>query len=141
MTLARFPLLLIFVAALCAGAGCAQLSTTAGSDPERVITGTVIIPGEAPLPSDAVVLVRLIDTAAPNPVRRPVASDLPVVDRPKTDPVPQVLRKQTISGGGTSRVAFRIEYRADDTRLRHGLNLEPRDPYAGRARFRTVPFR
>lgn len=141
MKFPRLPFLLVGIVALLAETGCEQISTTRGGDPERVIAGTVIIPGESPLPADAVVLVRLIDLVASTPVRRTTANDLPVADRPKADPVPQVLGEQTISGGGTSRVAFRIEYRADDTMLRHGLNLEARVSYGGRVRFRTVTFR
>ncbi len=141
MNLSRFFLLLATAALLCIGVGCEQITTTRGGDPERVITGTVVIPGEAALPSDAVVLVRLIDTAATATARTAAANNLPVADRPKLETGPAVLGEQTITGGGTTRVPFRIEYRADDALLSHGLNLEARVSFGGRVRFRTVTFR
>jgi uncharacterized lipoprotein YbaY len=141
MNIPRLPLLLALVAAIFSGAGCGQISTTRGGDPERVITGTVFIPGEVGLPRDAVVLVRLIDTAATSAVKNSAAGNLPVGDRPKAEVVPLVLGEQTIQAGDMMRVPFRIEYRADDALLRHGLNLEARVSYAGRVRMRTVTFR
>jgi uncharacterized lipoprotein YbaY len=38
-------------------------------------------------------------------------------------------------------VAFRIEYNADDSLLRHGLNIDARISYGGRVRLRTVNTR
>ena len=48
---------------------------------------------------------------------------------------PIVLGSQTITNPGTAPVAFRVEYMADDDRLRLGLNIEARVSFGGRVRF------
>lgn len=129
------------VALLLVGAGCENITTTRGGNPDRVIAGKVYIPGGGTLPADAEVVVRLIDTAGMPVVRNAASSNLPVGDRARVEPVAQVLGEQVIRGGGETPVAFRFEYRADDSLLRHGLNLEARVSIGGRIRMRTVNFR
>ncbi len=135
-----FVLLLVGCAVWLTG-GCAHLSTTAGGDTNRVISGTVNVPGELVLPADAEVLVRLVDAAAVGQSRAAANQDLPVMDRPRADLTAQVLGEQTIKAPPAGPVAFRIEYSADDSLLRHGLNLEARISFGGRVRFRTVTTR
>lgn len=135
-----FALLLAGCAAWLTG-GCAHLSTTAGSDTNRVISGTVNFPGDLVLPADTVVLVRLIEAAGTGQSRATANKDLPVVDRPRAELTAQVLGEQTIKAPPAGPVAFRIEYSADDSLLRHGLNLEARISFGGRVRFRTVTTR
>jgi uncharacterized lipoprotein YbaY len=57
-----------------------------------------------------------------------------------SDPVagPVVLGEQKIPNPGTPPVPFRIEYRAEDTVLRHGLNIEARISVGGKLRFYNV---
>ena len=139
----KSPLVLFLTvcAALLAGGGCGHLSTTAGGDTNRVITGTVNFRGDLVLPADAEVIVRLIDASAVGQARSAANKDLPVLDRPKVELTPQVLGEQTIKAPAAGPVPFRIEYSADDALLRHGLNLEARISYGGRVRLRTVNTR
>lgn len=137
------PLLLRLAlgAALLAGGGCAAINTTAGGETNRVIAGTVNFRGDFVLPADAEVVVRLIDAAAVGRERSLANKDLPLVDRPKAEPAPQVLGEQTIKAPAAGPVPFRIDYNADDELLRHGLNLDARISYGGRVRLRTVTTR
>ena len=96
-------------------AGCGHLDLVSEGDPNRVATGTVTFRDPALLPQEASLVVRVLDTSR---------HDLP----------PQVLASQTISNPGTSPVAYRIEYRAVDDQLRHGLNVDARVSYDGRVR-------
>ena len=139
----KIPLvcLTVLCAALLAGAGCGSITTTAGGDTNRVITGTVNFRGDLVLPPDAEVVVRLFDASAIGQARSAAARDLPVVDRPKAPPTPQVLGEQTIKAPPAGPVAFRIEYNADDSLLRHGLNIDARISYGGRVWLRTVNTR
>lgn len=140
----KTPSLVLFLAAclaLLAGSGCENLSTTAGGDANRVISGTVRFNSELTLPPDAEVLVRLVDTAGLTQVRSAASKDLPMADRPRTEATPQVLAEQTIKPTVAGPVPFRLEYIADDGMLRHGLNIEARISYGGRVRLRTVNSR
>jgi uncharacterized lipoprotein YbaY len=83
----------------------------------------------------------LFDASAIGQARSAAARDLPVVDPPKAPPAPQGLGEQTIKAPPAGPVAFRIEYNADDSLLRHGLNLDARISYGGRVRLRTVNTR
>ena len=139
----KIPLVYLFVlcAALLAGGGCGAINTSPGSDPNRVITGTVNFRGDLVLPPDAEVVVRLFDASAIGQAKSAAARDLPVVDRPKAQLTPQVLGEQTIKAPPAGPVAFRIEYNADDSLLRHGLNIDARISYGGQVRLRTVNTR
>lgn len=139
----KIPLVCLTVlwAALLAGAGCGSITTTVGGDTNRVITGTVNFRGDLVLPPDAEVVVRLIDASAVGQVRSAAASDLPVVDRPKAALTAQVLGEQRIKAPAAGPVPFRIEYNADDSLLRHGLNIDARISYGGRVQLRTVNTR
>jgi uncharacterized lipoprotein YbaY len=121
--------------------GCGHITTTVEGDANRVIVGTVNFRGDLVLPPDAEVVVRLVDASATNQARSVANKDLPVVDRPRAELTAQVLGEQTIKAPTAGPVAFRIEYRADDALLRHGLNLDARISYGGRVRLRTVNTR
>lgn len=127
--------------ALVAGSGCGSITVTPEGDSNRVITGRVNFRSDLVLPPDAVVVVRLLDTAATQQMRSAANKDLPVVSRPAADPTPQVLGEQTIKSPAPGTVPFRIEYQASDSLLRHGLNLEARISYGGQVRLRTVMMR
>ena len=130
--------LLTTCAALFAGAGCSHIEITQEGDPHRTVNGTLEFRSDIALPNDAVAVVRVVDPAGMEQLRAAASNDLPLGDRVKPEPVPQVLGEQTITGlkGGT--IPFHIEYIADDSLLRHGLNIEARISFAGKVRFRTA---
>jgi len=118
------------------GAGCSHLDVTPGGNPQRVLIGTLTT-GVA-LPAGAEILVRVTVPPGSTAGRGP-ASDLPVAPRP-TQEGEQILGEfvQKLSAPAVEPVAFRIEYEADDTLLRRGLNIEARVHFSGRVRFRTI---
>ncbi len=121
--------------------GCGSINLTPEGDSNRVITGRINFRSDLVLPADAVVVVRIVDTAAMGQLNSASDKDLPVVGRPKAELVPQVLGEQTIQAPAPGPVAFRIEYQASDRVLRHGLNLDARISYGGRVQLRTVEVR
>lgn len=125
-------------AALLAGAGCSHIEIVPEGDPHRTLTGTVEFRSELALPADAAVVVRVVDMAGTEQMRSAASKDLPLGDRVKTEPVPQVLAEQTIKGGTGGSIPFRIEFDADDDLLRHGLNIDARISFGGKVRFRTA---
>jgi len=133
---------LVTLGTLLAATACSHLDLTPESDPERVVTGTVNLRADLTLPPDAVLVVRVIDPAGIGQVRAAaVKNDLPVTagDRAMAvAPVEQVLGEQTIPAPTGPAVPFRIEYHADDSLMRHGLNIDARISYGGRVRFRTA---
>ena len=97
--------------------GCAgvDFEMAKAGDPERVLTGTVSWVAEDPLPPDAVLRIRIVDTTKPE--------------------LPAVVKEEEIRGLGMSPTTFRIEYRAEDALLRRGLNVEARIAFAGKIRY------
>lgn len=132
---------LFAVAGLLLGAGCANITTTPGGDPNRVITGTVNYRSDLALPPDAEVVVRLLDPSGRNQASNPATKDLPVTPQAKAPPTPVLLAEQTIKAPGPGPIPFRLEYSAEDDLLRRGLNLEARISFGGRVRLRTVSSR
>ena len=105
----------------------------------RVVSGTVNLRADMTLPPDAVVVVRVVDPSGAGLARVAANQDLPVLSQPTPSrPVEQVLGEQTIPAAVGPAVPFRIEYQADDTLLRHGLNIEARITFGGRVQFRTA---
>ncbi len=98
-----------------AGCGNAQFEMAKAGDPERVLTGKVSFVAEDPLPPDAVLRIRIIDTTKP---------DLPVT-----------VKEEEIHGLTTSPVEYRVEYHAEDALLTRGLNVEARIAFGGKMRF------
>lgn len=100
-------------------AGCGHLEVTPEGDPNRVVAGTVNLRMPADLPGDATVLVRVVDGA-------------------RSEPTLRVLGEQTISQASKTPVPFRVEFRADDAMLRHGLNIEARISFGGQLRYYNI---
>lgn len=133
------PLLLLATGAVLAlTAGCANIEVVAPSDPQRTVNGTVEFRSAMTLPDDAVVVVRIVDMAGTEQKRSAASRDLPIGERAKTEPVPEVLGEQTIKGLKGNSVPFHIEFVADDDLLRHGINIDARISSGGKVRFRTV---
>lgn len=112
----KIALSILAAAAALAFSGCGQMDLTPEGDPGRVLTGTVDVGAEAPLPPDATVTVRVVDTSN---------AGMP----------PVVLGSQTVTNPGATPIGFRVEYRAEDEVLRRGLNVEARISFGGRVRY------
>ncbi len=112
----RTLLRLLPLASALALSGCGQLDLTPEGNPSRVATGQVEVGEDAPLPADTVVTVRIVDASA-------------------VGMAPQVLGSQTIKNPGVTPIPFRVEYRAEDEVLRHGLNIEVRVSVDGKVRY------
>lgn len=124
--------------ALFAAAGCSHIEITQAGDPHRTVHGTVEFRSEMTLPPDAVVVVRVIDMAGTEQMRTAATKDLPLGDRAKIEPLPQELGKQTITGVKGSSIPFSIDFYADDSLLRHGVNIDARISVDGKVKFRTA---
>jgi uncharacterized lipoprotein YbaY len=107
---------LLLLGAALALSGCGHLDLSGEGDPARVAVGEVDLGGPQPLPAGTTVTVRVLDASHPGAP-------------------PDVLGSQTITAPATAPVAFRVEYRADDDLLRHGVNLEARVSFDGRVRY------
>ena len=125
-------------AAFFAGAGCAHIEVVPEGDPHRTVNGTVEFRADIVLPPDAVVVVRVVDPAGIEQQRLAAMKDLPLGDRAKAEPVPQVLAEQTIKNPKGVSIPFHIEFEADDDLLRHGVNIDARISFDGKLRFRTA---
>jgi uncharacterized lipoprotein YbaY len=119
-------------------AGCANIEVVSAGDPQRRVNGTVEFRSAMTLPEDAVVVVRVLDMAGTGQKRTTASRDLPIGDRAKAEPVPEVLAEQTIKGFQGNSVPFHLEFVADDDLLRHGLNIDARISSGGKVRFRTT---
>jgi len=110
--------LIATVAAVCALAlsGCGQLDLTPEGNPSRVLVGRIDLGDAALLPADTVATVRVVDAS--------------VAGMP-----PEVLGSQTIRNPRVAPIPFRVEYRAEDERLRRGLNIEVRISFGGKVRY------
>ena len=122
-------------------AGCGHLSLDTAGNPDRVLIGTVEFSDKVVLPPD---------TGGPRQRGRPDAAqsrhagpgDLGHAARPSTGKRRRRPRPGRKCWGsrrsGTRdrpRLAFHVEYTADDDRLRHGLAIEVRVSYGGTVRF------
>lgn len=135
----RSPLFLLAASAwLALAAGCGHLEVVTSGDPQRSVHGTVEFRATGALPEDAVLVVRIVDMAGTEQKRSVAARDLPIGERAKAEPVPQVLAEQTIKGFTGNSVPFTLEFVADDDLLRHGLNIDARISSGGKVRFRTA---
>ena len=123
---------------LLAAAGCANIENVPEGDPHRTVNGTVEFRADVVLPPDAVVVVRVVDMAGTGQQRAAATRDLPLGDRAKPVPVPEVLGEQTITGPKGASIPFHLEFLADDTLMQHGLNIDARISFGGKVRFRTA---
>ncbi|HXN35913.1 MAG TPA: YbaY family lipoprotein [Opitutaceae bacterium] len=112
----KIALSILAAAAAIALSGCGQVDLTPEGDPGRVLTGTVDVGAEVPLPTGATVTVRVVDTSN---------AGMP----------PVVLGLQTITNPGVAPIRFRVEYRAEDEVLRRGLNVDARISFGGRVQY------
>jgi uncharacterized lipoprotein YbaY len=119
-------------------AGCANLDMAPAGDPNRVLTGTVNF--GTPLPAGSEILVRIIDTTPAESTRAPANNDLAIGDRAKPVHMERVVGEQIqkIEVPISDPLPFRIEYFAEDSLLRRGLNVEARITAGGKVRFRTI---
>ena len=123
---------------LLAATACSSIDLTPEGDPQRVVSGTINLRSDLALPTDTVVVVRVIDTADVEQTHAASSSSLPVMDRAKPVPIERVLGEQTIRAPGAVPVPFHVEFSAEDSLLRHGLNLDVRVSFDGRLRYRNV---
>jgi uncharacterized lipoprotein YbaY len=120
--------------------GCGHMALDTEGDPHRILAGTVQFSDPIVLPSDAEVRVSVVDENPPPPAANPGdnLNAMPVLNRPNNSalaPGPEVLGETTIRGPGPTPVAFRVEYVADDDRLRRGLAIQVRVSYGGTVRY------
>lgn len=124
--------------ALLTATACSHIDLTPEGDPQRVVNGTINLRSDLTLPPDTVVVVRVIDTADVEQTHAAAGSNLPVMDRGKAAPIERVLGEKTIVAPAAVPIPFQVEFSADDSLLRHGLNLDVRVSFGGRVRYRTV---
>lgn len=112
----RSARLLAAGAALLLTAGCGELDLTPEGNPARVLNGEIRLADATDLPAHSTATVRVVDES--------------VIGAP-----PNIVGSQTLEDLGAPPFAFRVEYRADDNLLRHGLNIEVRVSYGGAVRY------
>jgi len=112
----RSARLLVAAAALLLAAGCGELDLTPEGNPARVLEGEIRLADATDLPAGSTATVRVVDES--------------VIGAP-----PNILGTQTLENLGAPPFTFRVEYRADDDLLRHGLNIEVRVSYGGEVRY------
>lgn len=88
-------------------AGCSHLDLAGPMNSDRVLVGTITARTPVDLPAGAEVIVRVVDLS-------------------KGEARAEVLGEQTIANPGSMPVAFRIEYRAEDTQLRATIDVDAR---------------
>lgn len=93
--------------------GCANVDLNPIPDLNRVVTGTVSFAEPATLPSDAVIVVRVLETS-------------------RSDGMSKIIGEQIIRGGGNSPIPYKVEFRAVDALVQRGMNIEARVAYDGR---------
>jgi uncharacterized lipoprotein YbaY len=123
---------------LLAATACSSIDLTPEGDPQREIKGTINLRSDLALPPDTVVVVRVIDRADVEQTRAAASSDLPVMSRAKPAPIERVLGEKTIAAPTAMPIPFQVEFSADDSLMRHGLNLDVRVSFGGRVQYRTV---
>jgi len=130
-------LLLAAIGTLLFAPACSHLDLTPEGDPNRVLKGTVALRADVALPPDTVVIVRVLDTSAPESMGNTAGNDMPVLNRPKPMAVERELGKQVITGPSAVPIPFQVEYTADDSLLRRGVNVDVRVSFGGRVQYRT----
>ncbi len=121
---------------LLATVGCTHVDVTSGAGSNHVVTGIVKCPTRLVAPPDSEVAVRIVGGAGAA-ASIGAGNDL-IVDRHEGGAAGAVIAEQTIHAPWTMPVPFQIEFRADEVRLRQGLNLEARISWGGRVRYRSV---
>jgi uncharacterized lipoprotein YbaY len=137
----KFPALLLLASVCAFLAACSSLELSSeGGGADRVVNGTVV--AHTPLPAGAQVLVRLVDNT-PREAVRAVPADMAMPDDAKPIATERIIAQEpiTVPVQTMDPVPFRIEFRATDAELRHGLNLEARISYGGKVQHRTINAR
>jgi uncharacterized lipoprotein YbaY len=118
--------------------GCGHIDITPPGNPDRVLKGTVNAP--AALPAGTEVHVRLVSDSSLEATALGSNNDLPLGDRGRPLAGERILgeQRQTLDAVATEPVPFTIEFRADDSVLRQGINVEVRVSFSGRVRYRTI---
>ena len=119
-------------------AGCGSLEVTHGTNPDRVLAGTVNV-GTA-LPAGAEIVVRLLAPPATQDPLRAAGADMPVITRPTVQSSERVVAEQTVTltAGTSDPVPFRLTYFAEDAVMRRGLTVDARVSFGGHLRYRTI---
>lgn len=118
--------------------GCGHVDLAPEGNPDRVVTGTVDVRMNLLPPADAEVVVRLVEPSDVTSAPTVAGGDLVLGERGARTRPERVVAEQVIRAPAAVPVPFRLEFRADDAQLRHGLNIEARISWGGRVRFRTV---
>jgi uncharacterized lipoprotein YbaY len=134
----RISFLLAAGIALAGLTGCGHVDLTPEGDPNRVVTGTVNVRMNLIPPSDAVVVVRLVQPPDVANVSSAPMSDMVIGERGPQARPENVVGEQVIHAPAAVPVPFRVECQASDALLRRGLNIEARISWGGKVRFRTV---
>lgn len=99
--------------------GCAHVDISPVGDDDRVMTGKVTYDPAEPIPAGAILSVRVVDVS--NMSKGSV-----------------LLGQQRIEISGPPPFEFRAEYRADDTLLRRGVNVEAKILVNGKLRYANL---
>ena len=124
--------------ALLASFGCGHLELANESDPNRVVTGVVSVRMDLLPPSDAEIVVRIVEPSDMTAAPVGAGGDLVIGEGGTRSRPENVIGEQIIRDPKAMPASFRIEFRASDTALRRGLNIEARISWGGKVRFRTV---
>jgi uncharacterized lipoprotein YbaY len=111
-------LLLLIVASLFISA-CGHLDIQPQPQGDRVLTGTVNFRADAPLPDNAVAVVRLLDIT-------------------QADQPPQVIAVQTIQRATSSPLAFSLECKVEDLLPPKHVRIEARISVGGKLRYASI---
>jgi uncharacterized lipoprotein YbaY len=96
--------------------GCSYVEISPVEDGDRVMTGKVNYVPADPVPEGAVLSVRIVDNS-------------------KSTSGPVLLGQQRIPISGSPPFEFRAEYRADDTLMLRGVNVEAKILVNGKLRY------
>jgi uncharacterized lipoprotein YbaY len=134
-----FPVGCLVAALVLVWSGCRGLDVTPETDPQRVVAGRVTLNSEVLFPPDAVAVVRVIEMTPFDQEVNAARKDLPVTDLRRSEvKVERVLGEQVIRAPGAAPIPFRVEFRADDSEMRRGLNIDVRISQGGRVTHRTM---
>lgn len=95
--------------------GCSHLDISPVGDGDRVMTGKVSYVPADPVPAGAILSIRIVDNS-------------------KAESGPVLLGQQRVAISGPPPFEFRAEYRADDTLMRRGVNVEAKILVNGKLR-------
>lgn len=130
---------LFFAAAACAaltGCGSVEMDTTPAGNPNHAVSGTVEI-GNANLPPDVVVTVRLVDQVHHDYQNPNAVLGEPTATAAVSLP-PEVIGEQKLTHVQGPSVPFVLKFYCTDDQLAKGLVLEARVSFGGKVRYFNV---